>query len=267
MNLAAGRDMEGGVLAGRDDAAEKSRFLALFSHELRTPLNAIIGFADLVASRPEDGRCADWAGHIRLAGEHLLELVNNVIELARSGGEVGVEPAPVDLVELCRSTLSLICPLAGSNRNELVLDCPPDIGLLVTDGLKLKQCLINLLGNACKFTADGRVALVVRVHSDPAPAWIELAVEDTGIGIADEHRARLARLFSEAGASIERRIGSGGIGLSLTAEMARLLGGRVDLRTAPGQGSVFSLFLPAHNGLWRPAASRRPAPPELAAHA
>jgi two-component system sensor histidine kinase/response regulator len=246
------------LAAATHAAQDKTEFLAMMSHELRTPLNAIIGFADLIGARPDDRQRAEWAGHIRHSGEHLLELINNVIELARAGlGNVAVEPEPVDLVEHCRNVLALVMPLAGRNGNELVLECTPHIGTLITDRLKLKQCLINLLGNACKFTENGRVALIVRVDREAPETWIEFAVEDTGIGIAEEHRDRLFRVFSQAEASIARRFGGTGLGLARTARRIGLRGGRIDMRSTAGEGSVFSLFLPARDGLWHPAEPRR----------
>jgi signal transduction histidine kinase len=246
------------LVVANEAAQDKTEFLAMMSHELRTPLNAIIGFAELIAARPFDARCAEWAGDIRGSGDHLLQLINNVIELAKTGlGNAAVEQEPVELLQACRTALSLVVPSAGRNRNELVLDCPPDMGTLLTDGLKLRQCLINLLGNACKFTEDGRVALVVRPRRCEDDEWIEFAVEDTGIGIAEEHRNRLFRLFSQAEASIARRFGGTGLGLALTAELAALLGGRIEMRSTPGKGSVFSLFLPAGAERWRRAESRR----------
>ena len=242
------------LVLAKEAAQDKTEFLAMMSHELRTPLNAIIGFADLIKARPTDDRSPDWAADIRLSGEHLLQLINNVIELAKAGlGNATLQPETVDVLPSCRAALALVTPLAGKNHNELVLDCPSDIGTIVTDELKLRQCLINLLGNACKFTNGGRISLAVRMHGAGDEADVEFAVGDDGIGIAEEHQARLFRLFSQAEPSIARRFGGTGIGLAVTAELASLLGGRIELRSAAGEGSVFSLFLPAGSRAVDPA--------------
>jgi signal transduction histidine kinase len=224
---------------------DKSEFLATMSHELRTPLNAIIGFADLICARPADRSRIDWAESIRASGEHLLALVNNSIEMARSGLDAAIQLEPIVIAEACRTAMTLVRPLGERNGNTLVMACDPECGVLVSDPLKLNQCLLNLLGNACKFTRDGTVTLTARLRREGASRFVEFAVADTGIGIATEHHHRLFHLFSQADESIGRRFGGNGVGLAVTARFATLLRGRVEFVSAAGEGSVFSLLLPA----------------------
>ena len=228
----------------------KSRFLANVSHELRTPLNAIIGYSEMLSEEASDeGRAALVRDleKIRSAALHQLELVNSVLDLAKIDAgrlELDVESFPV--LPLVDETTAIVKPLLEKNRNRLVVRCGAGDGLeMRSDPMKVRQCLFNLLSNACKFTEDGTIELEVRREEADGRAWLSFRVADTGIGIAPEKLARLFEPFAQADASTARRFGGSGLGLSITRQLCELMGGTVTVTSAPGAGSTFELRLPA----------------------
>jgi len=222
----------------------KSRFLANMSHEIRTPMNAILGMAELLHETPLSEEQAQYVGIFRNSGRVLLELINDILDLSKAeAGKLELRARPVKLRSYLRSTIE---PLATDARRrqlsvELVLD--PDLPNYVqADELRLRQVLVNLLGNAIKFTEHGRV--VLRVAPDPRDAArIRFVVRDTGIGIAPDQLPQLFQPFTQADASSERRYGGTGLGLSLTRQYVQLMGGEVHVESVVGIGSVFSFSL------------------------
>lgn len=224
----------------------KSRFLANMSHELRTPLNAIIGFAEILEEDLPDcapASAAD-AARIRKAAQHLLGLINDVLDHARiEAGRVELRPQRVQLGTLLEEVMATAAPLAGTRGNALHLDCPQgERGLeLFTDPLRMRQCLLNLLSNACKFTSAGAVTLQVRRCGED----LALAVIDTGPGILAEDLARLFQPFVQTDSSHTRAHQGAGLGLVITRQLARMMGGEVVAESEPGVGSTFTFRLPA----------------------
>ena len=224
----------------------KSDFLASMSHELRTPLNAIIGITEMLKEdAADDGRAelAEPLGRILRAGRLLLELINEVLDLAKiEAGKLELHPEELDLDALLEDVMETAEPLADKNRNRLVLERPARLGRFVADPVRLRQIVLNLLSNACKFTEAGTVTLEARRAPE---GGIHLAVRDTGVGIAPERMGRLFREFSQAGEPGQRRYGGTGLGLAISRRLARLMGGDIEAESEPGRGSTFTVRLPA----------------------
>jgi signal transduction histidine kinase len=226
----------------------KSQFLASMSHELRTPLNAIIGLTEMMvtnATRFGTEKALEPLRRVNTAGTHLLSLINEVLDLSKiEAGKLELNPEPVDLARLIDEVIGTAGQLAEKNKNRLVVEAAEDVGTLTADSLRLKQILLNLLSNACKFTKEGEVALRVRKVAD-GHAWIELAVADTGIGLTAEQQAKLFQDFTQADSLTARRYGGTGLGLALSRKLARMMGGDVTVASEPGRGSVFTVRMPA----------------------
>jgi signal transduction histidine kinase len=226
----------------------KSQFLASMSHELRTPLNAIIGLTEMMvtnAARFGTEKALEPLRRVNAAGTHLLSLINEVLDLSKiEAGKLELNPEPVDLARLIDEVIGTAGQLAEKNKNRLVVEAPENVGRLTADPMRLKQILLNLLSNACKFTKEGEVALRVRQVVD-GHAWIELAVADTGIGLTAEQQAKLFQDFTQADSLTARRYGGTGLGLALSRKLARMMGGDVTVASEPGKGSVFTVRMPA----------------------
>jgi signal transduction histidine kinase len=225
----------------------KSRFLSSMSHELRTPLNAIIGLTEMMvtnAARFGTDKALEPLRRVNAAGTHLLGLINEVLDLSKiEAGKLELNPELVDLARLIDEVIGTAGQLAEKNKNRLVVEAPENVGKLTADSMRLKQILLNLLSNACKFTKEGEVALRVRKVADGRD-WVELAVADTGIGLTAEQQAKLFQDFTQADSLTARRYGGTGLGLALSRKLARMMGGDVTVTSEPGQGSVFTVRLP-----------------------
>ncbi|MGE3251302.1 MAG: ATP-binding protein [Hyphomonadaceae bacterium] len=225
--------------------AAKSQFVANMSHELRTPLNAIIGYAEIMeedADMRGDAPSAGDAAKIRKAGHHLLSLINEILDLSKiEAGRMELTIADVDPAAMAREAMDTIRAAAEEKGNRLDVIVEGEPGLVRADAFRLRQCLYNLLSNAAKFTERGRVAVRVR----KAGARVEIAVGDTGIGMNADQLARLFQPFVQADASITRKFGGTGLGLTITRRLAQLMGGDVSVKSRQGRGSVFALSLPA----------------------
>jgi len=223
----------------------KSQFLANMSHELKTPLNAVIGYSEMLIEEPNadlETRQADL-GKIRTAGQHLLGLINEVLELARlEAGKTNITLEDVDVPTLVQETVMGLSALARKNRNELQVHCEPRVGLMMTDPVKLRHVLVNLLGNGLKFTEGGRVHL--DVHAVDEERRVLFRVSDTGIGMSEEHLARLFQPFTQADGSSTRKHGGAALGLTLTKRYCEMLGGSLAVESALSVGTVFTAVLP-----------------------
>jgi GAF domain-containing protein len=228
----------------------KSQFLASMSHELRTPLNAIIGLTEMMvtnAVRFGTEKALEPLRRVNAAGTHLLSLINEVLDLSKiEAGKLELNPEPVNLARLIDEVIGTAGQLAEKNQNRLVVEAQENLGALNADSLRLKQILLNLLSNACKFTKEGKVALRVRKVADGRD-WVELAVADTGIGLTAEQQAKLFQEFTQADSLTARRYGGTGLGLALSRKLARMMGGDVTVASEPGKGSVFTVRLPGGN--------------------
>jgi PAS domain S-box-containing protein len=238
-------------LAAACDAAEaanraKSAFLAHMSHEIRTPLNAVIGLSQLLQQLTLPERALAFVGHISQAGEQLLALTNDVLDLSRiEAGEMRLECVPFGLAPLLASVQAIVQPQADTKALALCIDAAPDLpGQLLGDPLRLRQVLLNLLSNAVKFTASGSVTLRVRsLMQGEQRALLSLDIVDTGMGIAPEAQARIFEPFTQADASTTRRFGGTGLGLSIVRRLVDMMGGTLALQSQPNQGSTFSITL------------------------
>ena len=229
----------------------KSQFLANMSHEFRTPLNAVIGLSHLLHQRPMPDDVAGFVTHIQQAGEQLLALTDAVLDISRiEAGELRLEEVPFELMPLLDAVQAMVRTQADAKGLALWLDTAADVPpQLVGDPLRLRQVLLNLLGNAVKFTAAGQVTLRLQVLAREAGlVRLRFEVADTGIGIAAEQQARIFEPFVQADSSTTRRFGGTGLGLSIVRRLVDLMGGTVQLQSQPGQGSVFSVELPFRVG-------------------
>jgi signal transduction histidine kinase len=228
-----------------EEASEaKTRFLANLGHEVRTPMTGVLGMSELLLGTSLDARQRGYTQSIRSAGEHLLRLVNDALDLARiESGRLPLESQPLALRPLVAEVVALTAPLAHERGLRFIDavddDVPP---ALLGDAVRIKQILLNLLGNARKFTEAGEIGLRV---STLAPQGVRFAVRDTGPGLDAEQQARLFRRFEQAdGARTAARYGGSGLGLAISQELAAAMGGCISLESAPGQGSCFFVDLP-----------------------
>lgn len=227
----------------------KSTFLANMSHELRTPLNAIIGYSEMLQEQAEDDGNLDYLPDLKkihTAGHHLLSLINAVLDLSKiEAGKTTLFLEDFSIKKAIEDVIALTQPLVQKNRNTLVLTGEPDAGSMHADALKLRQILFNLLGNACKFTSDGKVELNV-AHATTAAGepGIQFTVRDSGIGMTPEQCAKLFQPFTQAESSTSRKFGGTGLGLSITKSFAELMGGSVRVESEQGKGSAFIVTLP-----------------------
>ena len=226
----------------------KSQFLTSMSHELRTPLNAIIGLTEMMvsnAARFGTEKALEPLRRVNAAGTHLLSLINEVLDLSKiEAGKLELNPERVNLGRLIDEVIGTAGQLAEKNKNRLVVEAQENLGVLNADPMRLKQILLNLLSNSCKFTKEGEVALRVRKVADGRD-WVELAVADTGIGMTGEQQAKLFQDFTQADSLTARRYGGTGLGLAITRKLARMMGGDVTVASELGKGSVFTVRLPA----------------------
>jgi two-component system, NtrC family, sensor kinase len=225
----------------------KSQFVSSVSHELRTPLNAIIGLTEMMvknAARFGTEKAQEPLQRVNRAGTHLLGLINQVLDLSKiEAGKLELNPQTVQLAPLIKDVIDTAGQLAEQNKNRLLVETQENLGTLTVDPMRLRQILLNLLSNACKFTKEGEVRLRARRVANGGN-WIECAVGDTGIGMTPEQQAKLFEEFSQADASTAQRFGGTGLGLAITRKLARMMGGDVTVASEPGKGSVFTVRLP-----------------------
>jgi signal transduction histidine kinase/DNA-binding response OmpR family regulator len=225
----------------------KSAFLANMSHELRTPLNAIIGYSEMLQEEAADLGQDELVPDLRKihnAGKHLLMLINDILDLSKiEAGKMELYLESFDINTLVNEVTTTIQPLMLKQQNTLRVECPPGLGVMRADVTKVRQALFNLLSNASKFTHEGTVTL--RVSRDEVEATVAFEVVDSGIGMAPEQLARLFQAFSQADASTTRKYGGTGLGLAITRRFCQMMGGDVTVESELGQGSRFTILLPA----------------------
>jgi len=229
-------------------ARTKSLFLARMSHEIRTPMTAIMGFTDIAlraASRDQIRQCLF---KVKVAAGHLLGLINEILDLAKiEAGKLDVESKPFDLVVLVRDACDIVAPTARKNGNELLLDLADDMPVRVLgDSMRLRQILVNLVGNAVKFTKNGDVWIKVSTSGpcdsnvpSPGQATFRFEVSDTGPGIAPDLLPRLFEPFEQGGGDTASRYGGTGLGLNICSRLVGLMGGRIEVSSESGRGSTF----------------------------
>jgi CheY-like chemotaxis protein/nitrogen-specific signal transduction histidine kinase len=248
----------------------KSSFLANMSHELRTPLNAIIGVTEMLREDAEEldrGDEIEPLGRVLGAARHLLELINEILDLSKiEAGRMELELETFQVAPVVDEMANTIEPLAAKNGNQIRIDCDDAIGTLRADQMRFRQVLLNLISNANKFTENGTISIRAEQRSEADRDWITIAVSDTGIGMNSEQLGRLFQEFSQADASTTRRYGGTGLGLAISRRLCRLMGGDIDVTSAPGQGSTFTIRLPnAAPEASAPSAGRSPVSAEVVA--
>ena len=240
------------LAAARDAADEanrtKSSFLANMSHELRTPLNAIIGLSDMLASntaRFGTDKALEPLRRVHRAGTHLLGLINQILDLSKiEAGKLELHPERVNILPLVEEVIGTARLLAEQNKNRLSVECPGDLPPIEADAMRVRQILLNLLSNACKFTKDGSIILRVRPVAHQGQDCIAFAVADSGIGMTPEQLGRLFEEFSQGDATTARQYGGTGLGLAITRRLCQMMGGDVSVTSEVGKGTTFTVRLP-----------------------
>jgi len=227
----------------------KSQFLANMSHELRTPLNAIIGYSEMLQEEARDTGLPGFVPDLEKihgAGKHLLGLINDVLDLSKvEAGKMTLYLEEFDVPKLLSEVVATIDPLMKKNGNQMVLDCPVDLGTMRADLTKVRQTLFNLLSNASKFTAKGTITLRASRKFDLQTSTLSFEVSDTGIGMTPEQLARLFQAFTQADGSTNRKFGGTGLGLVISRRFCQMMGGDITVKSESGRGSTFTITLPA----------------------
>jgi PAS domain S-box-containing protein len=225
----------------------KSQFLANMSHEIRTPLNAVIGYSEMLEEEADSRSLVEAVPDVRKilqAGRHLLELINDVLDLSKiECGRLDFQIESLSIGEVIRSIIPTVQPLTRKNGNKLEIEVLAE-GSFRADRTKFRQALLNLLGNACKFTEKGTITLKVCEESARGQRWICWHVIDTGIGIAEEDYGKLFKPFSQVDSSATREHGGTGLGLAISQHLCEMMGGHIDFSSSPGKGSCFTIRLP-----------------------
>jgi signal transduction histidine kinase len=227
----------------------KSQFLFTMSHELRTPLNSIIGYSELLeedlAQAPEMAS-PDDARRIRGAADHLLTLINEVLDLsAIESGKLTLNKAPVDVGVILQEVADSVRPIGAKQGTSVSISLEKDIPSLEIDGQRLQQCALHLASNACKFTQNGQVEISASMEGESDNPKLKIVVADNGIGITPEIQSRLFQPFVQVDNSATRVQEGTGLGLAITQKLAQAMGGSVELDSAPGKGSIFTLTINA----------------------
>ena len=227
----------------------KSTFLANMSHELRTPLNAVIGYSEmLIEDAEEQGQEAFITDlqKIREASKQLLSLINDVLDLSKiEAGKMELYLETFEVMDIIQDVVSTVQPLVEKNANNLKILSADDLGTMSTDCIKVRQGLVNLLGNACKFTEHGTIRLDAARQTVDGADWITFSVSDTGIGMTPEQMEKLFQAFSQGEVSMTRKYGGTGLGLEITKRFCKMLGGDITAKSKLGVGSTFTIRLPA----------------------
>ena len=238
-------------IAAEDANRAKSAFLANMSHELRTPMNAIIGYCEMLQEDALDAGQTETVSDlekIRSAGKHLLSLINEILDLSKiEAGRMELCLEDFDPLSVIREVEGTIKPLVGKNGNTLMLEHPPALPAMRTDLTKLRQGLLNLLSNACKFTENGLITLSISLDRlEDGKDWVSFRVTDTGIGMTKDQIAKVFEAFTQADNSTTRKYGGTGLGLTITRKFCRMMGGDISVSSELGVGSTFIIQLPAH---------------------
>ena len=244
------RDAELQIAKEKAESASKTKsaFLANMSHELRTPLNAIIGYSEMLQEDATDNGHEDLLPDLQKvhsAGRHLLELINDILDLSKiEAGKMELSYERFELAPLVEQLASTVRPLVEQNGNRLTIELKDGVRDMVADPMRVRQVLLNLLSNATKFTKNGTISLTISRAEERGVQWMDFAVRDTGIGMTEEQVGRLFQAFEQADSSTTRQYGGTGLGLAISQRFALMMGGCIDVVSAVGKGTTFTLRLP-----------------------
>jgi signal transduction histidine kinase/ActR/RegA family two-component response regulator len=262
LDVTARKAAEGALEQARREAdaasAAKSNFLANMSHEIRTPMTAIMGFSDLLADPGRsDAERAEWVAVIRRNSRHLLALINDILDLSKiEAGRMTLETVGCDVAQIVGEVATLMRPRAAAKGILLNVDLRPPLPACVRgDPLRLRQVLVNLVGNAIKFTQAGEVALAVSCVQAAARPELRIEVRDTGVGMTSKQLSKLFRPFTQADDTTTRKFGGTGLGLSISSRLVTLMGGTIAVESEPGLGSTFHVRVPVSEAGSTPASS------------
>ncbi|RXH54694.1 ATP-binding protein [Granulicella sibirica] len=242
------RDLSVAKVLAEESNLAKSSFLANMSHELRTPLNAIIGYSEMLHEEATDEGLTHFTmdlDKVLLSARHLLGLISDILDFSKiEAGEMKLYPEYVLSSEVLDEVMPAAEMLATNNRNRICLVRPVWHGVQYVDPLRFRQCLLNLISNACKFTQDGTISIAVEQASNDAGSWIQWSVRDTGLGISIEEQGRLFQTFSQGDSSATRKYGGSGLGLAISQQLCKAMGGQITVSSTLGSGSTFTIVLP-----------------------
>ncbi|NNH31720.1 response regulator [Rhizobium sp. SEMIA 4085] len=227
----------------------KSKFLASMSHELRTPLNAILGITEMLqedASEAGQDELVEPLQRVSRAGKHLLKLINEVLDLSKiEAGRLELHIEEFDIAGMVQDAATTAQPLAQKNRNRIIIHCADDIGTMRADQLRVRQILLNLLSNACKFTENGQVTIGATCAKRDGGGGVMFTIADTGIGMTPQQMTNLFQEFSQADSSTTRKYGGTGLGLAISQRLCRAMDGQITVDSIPGAGTKFTVWLPS----------------------